>query len=330
MYTLNQTISWAQGYIEYLPLTAGTGMEPALSIASMVRNTILNPPLTWPFNRAEWLINTPNTPASLTAGVQDYVFPITNFSYLEKVSLLGVSPTGNGAMYGFELKDIYNTYILGVPYTGTAGQAQPNGVAVKYYTPCSNVAMRFLSVPDQSYTGVITYQKTPLPFTEYSLEAVDVISGVAYYSFTNPQGCPLVSNLNSFVGQDMYVSGFDIATNNGTFTVIAITSTYVILNNPNAVTDVASATMVNIDWFPIPDSFMDVFNNLFLAEALTVADDPKEQIYRQRGIAALLAKAEGLSDMDRNVFLMQYLSRGTVQQLAAQQRVQQGSQARGV
>src|ERR1700693_1013909 len=67
MYTLTQTINFSQTYIEYSPLTAGAGFEPALSIASMIRSTIMNSPFTWPWNRNEWAIGSPNTPKSLTA-----------------------------------------------------------------------------------------------------------------------------------------------------------------------------------------------------------------------------------------------------------------------
>lgn len=242
-YTLQQTINWAQTYIEYSPLTAGTGNEPAISIGSMVRSTILNAPFTWPWNRAEFPFA---ALLALQPNVQDYVFPITDFAYLEKVSLL----TADGS-YGFELEDVHNTNILGI--ASPEATAQPNSAAVKFYTPGTSVAIRFLSVPDQAYTGSITYQSLSLPFVN--------------------------------------------------------------LSDP---------------WSPIPDSFKDIYNNLFLAEALENVDDARGQYYRQRGIAALLSKAEGLTQMQINAFLAQYISRGTSQQLAAQQRVQQGTQARAI
>jgi hypothetical protein len=242
-YTLQQSVNWAQTFIEYSPLTAGTGNEPAISIGSMVRSTILNAPFTWPWNRNEFPLIAAD---ALVAGTQDYEYLIDDFAYLEKVSLLSADST-----YGYELKNVYNTNILGVP--SSTAQAQPDGVAVKSYVPGTSVSLRFLSNPDQSYTGILTYQMLPISFA-------------------------------------------------------ALSDT----------------------WAPIPDSFMDVFNNLFLAEALENVDDARGQYYRQRGIAALLSKAEGLTQMQINAFLAQYSSRGTSQQLAAQQRVQQGTQARAI
>lgn len=324
MYTLTQTINWAQTYIEYSPLTAGTNFEPAISIGTMVRNTILNAPFTWPWNRNEYLISS-GTPPNLTAGTQDYVFTIPDFAYLEKGSLLSAD-----GLYGFELKDIHNTNILGL--ASNTAQAQPNAAAIKFYNPGSTVAVRFLSNPDQKYTGILTYQKLAVPFQVFTLEAVDVISGVAYYVFSAVPNSPLVilPPTNAFAGQLFQVQGFVNPSNNGTFFAVSSTANYIILANPNAITETAAATTINISWFPIPDSFMDIFNNLFLAEAMAVVDDSREQLYRQRGIAALLSKAEGLSQMQINAFLSQWLARGTSQQLATQQRVQQGSAARGV
>lgn len=321
-YTLTQTINWAQTFIEYSPLTAGTGFEPALSIGTMVRNTILNAPLTWPWNRNEYAINAPNTPASLTAGTQDYLFNITDFAYLEKISLLSADGT-----YGFELKNCYNTNILGVPESMVSGQAQPNSAAVKYFTPGVSMALRFLSIPEQAYTGVITYQKLPIPFTSYAMDQVAILSGVAYYFFTSLQG---QGANNYFAGQTFQVQGFDQAADNGTFVCTASSSTYLILANPAAVNDTHAATAINESWFPIPDHFMEIFNNLFLAEAMEAVDDTRGQYYRQRGIAALLSKAEGLSELQRNAFLAQWIARGTSQQLSAQMRTTQGNQARGV
>ena len=324
MYTLTQSINWAQTYIEYSPLNAGTSFEPALSIASMIRSTILNAPLTWAFNRGEYRINTPNTPASLTAGIQDYVFNITDFAYLEKISLLDAA-----GQYGYELTDIYNTNILGIPADNNpSAQAQPNAAAVKYYSPGTNVAIRFLSVPDQAYTGTITYQKLALPFQTFTFQSVNEISGVAYY---NLSGSYPSAASNAYAGQQITVTGFDIAANNGTFTVVFSNASYFILANPNAVNDsVSIGTGMNLNWYPIPDSFMDIFNNLFLAEAMEVVDDARGQQYRQRGVAALLSKADGLTDMQVNAFLAQYTGRLDTQLLRAQLRTTQGNQARGI
>ena len=319
MYTLQQSINWAQTFIEYSPLTAGTNFEPAISTASMIRNSILNAPFTWPWNRAEYAINTPNTPAALTPGTQDYTFNITDFAYLEKVSLLSAD-----GKYGYELKDVYNTNILGIPATGTTERAQPNAAAVKLYVPGTSMDLRFLAPPDQAYTGVITYQKLSLPFQVFTITSVaNAVAGNTSYTGT-------FTAAFFTAGQSAQIAGFATAANNGTFTIVSCNATTLVLANASGTSETHAATAVNLSWYPIPDSFMDIFNNLFLAEAMAAVDDTREQTYRSRGIAALLAKSEGLTEMQRNAFLSQWIARGTSQAMAAQLRTQQGSMARAV
>ncbi len=91
-------------------------------------------------------------------------------------------------------------------------------------------------------------------------------------------------------------------------------------------------TSTSQDWFTqcnIPDYYMDIFNNLFLAEALQVNDDARAGMYRQRGMAALLAKSEGLSEMTKLMLYHQAML-GDLQTLAAQLRTQQAQTARSV
>lgn len=92
-------------------------------------------------------------------------------------------------------------------------------------------------------------------------------------------------------------------------------------------------TATSDDWFStagIPYSMIDVFNPLFVSEMLQFSDDPgRAQIYRQRGMAALISKAEGLTSTQKNEIMGQWLADVTQAQ-AAQGHTQQGLQARGV
>lgn len=92
-------------------------------------------------------------------------------------------------------------------------------------------------------------------------------------------------------------------------------------------------TATSQDWFTnagIPYSFIDVFNPLFLSEMFQYSDDPGRAVqYRQRGMAALLAKADGLTQMQKNEFLGLYLE-SDLQTIVAQMKAQQAQQARGV
>lgn len=241
-YTLNQSIAWAQSMLgSYIPLTAQTGSEPAISIANGVVSFMQNPPFTWPTNRAE------DTSLTTAAGTQDYTLSITNFGFLEKVTLK------NAANKSWEIKRVYNNDSLGV---STEILSRPEAVSVRIITPGTNVMIRFLSAPDVIYTGTVTYQKPAVLFT--------------------------------------------------------------------ATTQ---------DWFTqcnIPIYYMDIFNNLFLAECFQVdGNEQSAAMYRRRGMAALLAKAEGLTEMQRDMIYAQAMA-GDLQSMAQQLRMQQASQARAV
>lgn len=306
-YTLQNTLNYVAGFIQGEPIYAWTGFEPACSIGTTVRNTICNAPFTWPWNRNENAII-----LNLVQGQQDYTVALTDFAYLEKITLK--QATGN--QYQFEIKNIHNTYVLGV---GTK-QAQPDACCVKYYTPGTSVVLRFLGVPDQAYSAVITYQKLTIPFAQFAITSVGTASG------GNTTYTGVFTTTFFTAGQLATVAGFANALNNGTFTIVSVTATTLILANPNGVAVTANGTVVNTDWMPIPHAFIDIYNNLFLAEAFSAADDARTQEYRVRGIAALLSKAEGLNDMQINAFLSQWI--GSSQEMRAQLRAQTANQAR--
>lgn len=235
--TVQTTLNWALAYIQNSPMSNNTGSEPAISIASMIRNTIMNAPMTWSWNRFE------NSANVTTITNQDYLIAVTNFGFLEKVSLTDAS--GNVQ----ELKDIYNTSAL----SANSITQRPSAAAVISYVPGTSFKLRFNTIPDKIYTINLTFQ--------------------------------------------------------------GLSTQFVNLTDP---------------WSPIPDQYSDVYNNLFLSEAFQTANDDAEAArYRQRGVAALLSKAEGLTQTQINIFRQQWLARDSEAQ-ATSLRTAQGNQARGV
>jgi hypothetical protein len=184
-YTLNQTILWSQSQMgTYIPLTAQTGNEPATTIANMVVAFMLNPPFTWPTNRAE------DTSLVMVAGTQDYTLSITNFGFLETVTLK--DPVTN--KYA-QVPKIYNSSILGL---SNEQQARPNACSVKLYTPGTNVSLRFLSAPEKAYTGTSTYQKAPVLFSATTQD---------WFTQCNIPGNQIHIYNNLFLGECFQVDG---------------------------------------------------------------------------------------------------------------------------
>ena len=75
----------------------------------------------------------------------------------------------------------------------------------------------------------------------FNIDQVANLSGTVYYYFTSPVSC--AAN-DAYAGLNFTIAGFDNGANNGTFTCLSSTSTYLLLSNPNAVNDTASATAI--------------------------------------------------------------------------------------
>lgn len=308
MNTIDSTINWARAFIEYSPLTAGTGSEPAISIASMIRNSVMNAPMSWSWNRFE------DSTTVTTVGGQDYTIALTNFGWLEKASLTD----SNGKIW--EIKDVYNTSAL----SKSTVQQRPSAIAVIAYTPGTSVKIRFLGVPESVYTVNLTYQGLAVQFGPFVVNSAGNAAGgnTAYTGIFTPASFP--------AGGTATIAGFTTVVNNGTFVVVSCTASILTVANAVGVSETISATAINANWSPIPDQFSDVYNNLFLAEAFqAVHEDTDAARYRQRGVAALLAKAEGLTQTQIDIFRSQWLARDSEAQ-AITLKVQQATQARGV
>jgi hypothetical protein len=240
---LSDTANWVSGYVQGMPISAFTGLNPLVEIASMVRATILAPPFNWAFNRESFTITT-------VAGQQDYtISPFTDFGYVEKAA-------ANDGTTSWQITEILNTE----PLSLSTNRARPLTMAVQeQYSgggggggQTTSVTFRFSAVPDAVYTVEVIYQKAPVLFA--------------------------------------------------------------------ALSD---------NWDPLPNEYSIVYNNLVLGEILADADDPRAQVYRQRGVAILLNRSEGLTAEDKAVFMAQYLALG-VGSIAPAARAQQATQARAI
>ena len=83
-------------------------------------------------------------------------------------------------------------------------------------------------------------------------------------------------------------------------------------------------------WSGIPDFYSDIYSNLFLAELYQLdGQETSARIYRQRGVASLLSRAEGLTDAQKNIFMTAALKDG-LETAALQLRLQQAVTARSI
>jgi hypothetical protein len=80
-------------------------------------------------------------------------------------------------------------------------------------------------------------------------------------------------------------------------------------------------------WAPIPDRFEYIYNRGFLAFSMEAAQDARFVVEHQRFVATLVSASEGLSEMQKNLFLGNALSTATQAQTNTL-KAQHGSQGR--
>jgi hypothetical protein len=83
-------------------------------------------------------------------------------------------------------------------------------------------------------------------------------------------------------------------------------------------------TSVNQTWSPMPDFMRYIYSWGFLALIWAFADDARFQIANTKFTAGVLARAEGLSEEERNIFLNNWNSQTGM----GPQKAAQGMQAR--
>ena len=86
-------------------------------------------------------------------------------------------------------------------------------------------------------------------------------------------------------------------------------------------------TTLNGTWAPIPDYMSYIYQYGFLGLLLAFNKDPRSQVYDQRFTAHLLGAQGGLSEMEKNIFLGNWLSTG-LEVGTMNQKAQMGVQGR--
>jgi len=179
--------------------------------------------------------------------------------------------------------------------------------------------------------GVQDYTQS---FTDFGfLEKVTANDGVTSWEFKDVFNTEaLVSSVvaGSSTGQTrpMSISVFnDDGAGNITFRLSAVPDKPYIVNMVYQKAPVQFVATTDL-WAPIPDSFSDIYNNMALGYFMDSCQDPRAPQYISRGVAGLLGKAEGLTQMDRVAFMASYMNINA-QQLINQIQTQQGEAARG-
>lgn len=277
----------------------GSNLEPAMTSANTVLQTIVGPPFAWRWNRIV-------TGFIATQGIQDYT--ITNRQNATAVSLNWYVVDPNG----FSQK---------VTTAGTTGGSAPSWNS----TPMGTTTDGSVTWTNQGLIPV------DIPISQtYSFNWMETQS-VQDINQPTPKwieiGSKISLGLDSAQARPKWISAqVDDGQGNITFRLMPVPD----VSYPVVITIQQKPllfTSTTQTWAPIPDEYSHIYNWGFLAMMWMYADDSRFAFANQKFVAHLLAASEGLSETEINIFLnnWQQITGAPVQK---SDRLTQGVQAR--
>ena len=275
-YTLLQSIEWSKRFVFQRPLAIGNFLEPAVTSANLMLQTVLGAPFRWRWNRA--VIGFMTSP-----GVQDYT--LFNWQANTFVNL------------GFVLLDS-NGFSQQVTVAGTTGSSiptfnnSPGGTTTDGGAQWTNIG----SVTISHFNTVYSFGW----IEDASVKYIDPNTCLPVWKQINPK---IGLGLDSAQDRPHSISAeFDDGNGNITFRLMPVPDkaypvSITIQQKPPIMTGVEST------WAPIPDEYSRLYNWGFLALMYMYADDPRFQAANQKFIANLLSTSEGLTETEVNIML---------------------------
>lgn len=312
--TISNSIDWAKRLSFNRNPVIGNSLEPALTSANMVMQTILGPPFTWWWNTEE-LVFTCN--------------PIPNQATITNIAITANIVTVTCA----------NSFAVGnlVVLSGIATATFLNGVILNIVSASPTqftanfIHANYGPAGDSGTVKNTTTQDYTIATPEFShIEHASVLdldsqgNPTKWYELTVRDTLALDSSQNrpEFIGPHV-----EDGNGNTTFRVMGSpdkaypVSIHIQLAAPQI-------TSINQTWAPIPDYMQYVYNWGFLALMWQFADDPARAAYASdRFVSALLGRVEGLTEEERNIFLANWNNMMTSG--AENMRAQMGVAGRG-
>jgi hypothetical protein len=308
-YEIADSIEWAKKFAFARGMVLGNGLEPALTSAYIVTQTILSPPFEWWWNNEELVFTcnpTPNSATSTAISIVSGVLTVTATNTFAPGNLLLPSAIAGGSA-------ALNGQVIEVDTaTGSSFTAKVN------FPNSSDTTGTFTNLTTQDYT---------IPTPEFShIEHASVLD-------LDAQGNPLkwyeltiknTLSLENVKGRPEFISPHtEDGQGNTTFRVSAAPSKkFPVSVHIQKVAPLY--TSINQVW-GVPDFMMPIYNWGFLALMWQFADDPRAAYASNQFKAGLLGRAEGLTEEQKNIFLNNWEDL----QAGFMMKMQQGIAARG-
>ena len=290
--TISDTINWAKRFSFERNPVIGNSLEPALTSANMVLQTLLAPPLDWWWNNLEigFTCNpvaavATSTVVSITSGVVT-VTAANTFAIGQPVLpsvLAGGLTSLNGQLLIIQTASSSQfTALVPLLANGTDTVGTFTSLSTQDYT---------LAVPNFSHiehASVLDINATPNKWWELKVQ--------------NHLSLESSKNRPQFIGPHV-----EDANGNVTFRLASApdkaypVSLHVQLAAPQI-------TSINQTWAPLPDFMEYIYEWGFLALMWQFADDPRAADANNKFKAGILARAEGLTEEEKQIFLSNWQS----------------------
>jgi len=293
----------------------GNSLEPALTSANMVMQVVLGPPFEWWWNSEDvqfTCIVNPLTANSTSSSITANVLTATasnTFAVGQQVTVKGFTGSLSG-LNGQILQVVTassSSFTANTPTITSAGADVSAGVFTGVTTQDYAVSVPEFSHIQHASVLDLDNSTPPVPTKFFQLTVKNTLS------------------LESFQARPEFIAPQSQDTNgNVTFRLSASPdkSYPVSIRIQKAAPQITS---VQVTWTPIPDYMQYIYDWGFLALMWHFSDDPRAAYANQQFKAALLGRAEGLTEEEKNIFLNNW------DYLMAKQlsEMQQGIQARG-
>lgn len=292
---LLNTVEWAKRLNFNRNSALGNFMEPALTSANTVLQTVVGAPFAWRWNRVV-------TGFIATAGQQDYTLINWNTVTAVKIGWLLVDANGNS-----QSVTTAGTTGANIPsFNNTKGGTTSDGTVT--WTNLGSIGAVVSST--YSFAWIETSSVMDLNNTKW----FQMESKLCLGQDSNPAR---PQNVSAQADDDQ---------GNITFRLMPIPDqaypvTLTLQQKPPLFTG------VNQTWAPIPNEYSHIYNWGFLALMWLFADDPRFTVANQKFVTQLLGANQGLTQTQINIFLNNWQAI-TGQPMANQAALQQGFQSR--
>jgi hypothetical protein len=322
---ISDTINWAKRLNFNHNPVIGNSLEPALTSANIVIQTVLGPPFEWWWNSEDLTFTTSTTaPAatstSSTISATGVLTATAANTFGVGASVLAAGFTGALTPLNGQLIAVASVIGTFPNYTGFTAQVPFNalGPDVTSGTFTSLTTQDYVVAPPAGYNAAGGATQGWFSHIEHA-SVYDVSS-------TTPRWVELTTknnlSLDSATGRSTFISPeSEDANGNITFRVMpSPDEAYPI--SIHAMLTPPQITGVNQTWSPLPDYLQNVYTLGFLSYMMAFNDDPRAPMYNAQFKAAILARQDGLTQEERDIFLNNWDMLTSRQQMTAQQATQ--------